>query len=370
MASLGISYLLSDDSDDPKPEFIPETQPNPIPDSPTIPTPTVPSTNQIPLPPLDQTYETSDKGKDAINDFIRPYGYTVTSRRSITRKGVKKTVYLRCDRGFKPPSEDRSPPKKRPNTTTMANECPLAITLRLDRISGRWRLTVENNSHNHEPSPPSTHPAQRALELKHKQTQVDNALNLGRSTRQVLIELYEDDPDTALKPRDLYNKRWKLNQMFLAGRTPIQALLEELPKDGIWIFRYELDDQDHVTALFCMHKTSVSMLQRHPWVISIDSTYKTNCYGLPLLDIVGFAPTGQSFHIGFAFMRDELKETYEVMLHCLAGVYEAIEINPPYPRTILTDKEKALYNSIEIVFPDTKHMICLWHINQNLMKVR
>ena len=54
------------------------------------------------------------------------------------------------------------------------------------------------------------------------------------------------------------------------------------------------------------------MLQKNPWVISIDCTYKTNRYGLPLLDIVGFAATGSTFHLGFAFMRDEKDDLYEV----------------------------------------------------------
>ncbi|KAJ5118142.1 uncharacterized protein N7515_010365 [Penicillium bovifimosum] len=63
----------------------------------------------------------------------------------------------------------------------------------------------DNLSHNHEPSPPSTHPVQRALELQHEKSQADKAINLVLTTRQVLIELPDEDPDTALTSRDLYN---------------------------------------------------------------------------------------------------------------------------------------------------------------------
>jgi hypothetical protein len=86
----------------------------------------------------------------------------------------------------------------------------------------------------------------------------------------------------------------------------------ELPKNGEWIFKCEIDDDNHVSALFCMHKTSVAMLKLNPWVISLDCTYKTSRYRLPLLDIFDFASTGQIFHLGFAFMRDEKQDTYEV----------------------------------------------------------
>jgi hypothetical protein len=99
------------------------------------------------------------------------------------------------------------------------------------------------------------------------------------------------------------------------------------------------------------------MLKQHYWVISMDFTYKTNRYSMPLLNIVGFASIGQIFYISFAFMCDEQEETYEVMLICLAEVYNSLDLT--YPQTILTDKERALYNAIKTIFPDTNHMICI-----------
>lgn len=50
------------------------------------------------------------------------------------------------------------------------------IVLRLDLQSGIWHTIVSNSTYNHEPSPPSTHPAQRALELIYKKDEVENAL--------------------------------------------------------------------------------------------------------------------------------------------------------------------------------------------------
>lgn len=97
------------------------------------------------------------------------------------------------------------------------------------------------------------------------------------------------------------------------------------------------------------------MLKINPWVISIDYTYKTNRFGLPLLDIVGFAATGSSFFIGFAFLRDEKDDTYEVVLSCLADVYHSLGLE--LPRTILTNKEDALINTIKAVLPSIKNMI-------------
>lgn len=153
---------------------------------------------------------------------------------------------------------------------------------------------------------------------------------------------------------------------FLAGRKSAQALLIELPKNGDWIIKHELDDHGHITVIFSMHRACIRMLSMHPWVISMVCTYKTNLYGLALLDIVGLASTGRTYFLAFAFIRDEKQDTYEIVLRCLAEAYDSLSLQ--YPRTILTDKERALINAIKVVFPDTKTISCIWHIEMNLLK--
>lgn len=116
--------------------------------------------------------------------------------------------------------------------------------LRKDLQTGLWRLTIEDSKpqHNHQPSPASTDYAQRNIERECKRDETENELRQGRTTRQILAELREADSDSIPTSRGIYNWRRKVGEMILAGRTPLQALLIELPKDGSWIFRYELDD--------------------------------------------------------------------------------------------------------------------------------
>ncbi|KAJ5117506.1 hypothetical protein N7448_011138 [Penicillium atrosanguineum] len=290
-----------------------------------------PPPSTFPLPSLQPKYDTSELAFIAVNTFAKPYGYALTRKRSkTTKKGVMKTVRLGCDRGRRYIGHTRE--ERIRKTSTLANQCPFSMSVRLDLQSDTWYLTVEDETHNHLPSPGITHPVHRRLEY----------------------------------PRDIYNIRGRLIREYLNGRTPIQALMEELPKGGNWIFKYEVDEQHHITALFCMHRTSLAMLKHHPWVISMDCTYKTNRFGLPMLDIVGFTPTGATFHVALAFIQDEKQETYTVILRCLAEAYDSLGL--AYPRTILTDKEKALINAIRQVFRLTNIMVCLWHINMNIMK--
>jgi hypothetical protein len=77
-------------------------------------------------------------------------------------------MYICCDRGrparARPEAEGATLERKR-QTTTLSNNCPFAMAIRLNLETDRWSLTVENASHNHAPSPLSTHPIQRSLEL-------------------------------------------------------------------------------------------------------------------------------------------------------------------------------------------------------------
>ncbi|KAH1127990.1 hypothetical protein GYH30_016532 [Glycine max] len=63
------------------------------------------------------------------------------------------------------------------------------------------------------------------------------------------------------------------------------------------------------------------------------TSYKTNRYRLPLLDIVGVTPTEMTFSAGFAY---------------------------------LEDKDLALMNAVKVVFPECKNLLCRFHIDKNV----
>ncbi|KAJ5120389.1 uncharacterized protein N7515_009777 [Penicillium bovifimosum] len=76
----------------------------------------------------------------------------------------------------------------------------------------------------------------------------------------------------------------------------------------------------------------------------MDCTYKTNRYHFPLLDIIGESSVGKSFYVGLAFIANEREPAYTQVLRWLQGLLDQQQI--PYPKTIMTDKEKALRNEV------------------------
>lgn len=98
----------------------------------------------------------------------------------------------------------------------------------------------------------------------------------------------------------------------------------------------------------------------------MDCTYKTNKYKMPLLDIVGVTAMNTTYFVGFAFVSDEQQSSYEFVLRCLEAVCHRIGVH--VPETIISDKDTGLLNALGVVLPATNSMICVWHINRDILK--
>jgi MULE transposase domain len=80
---------------------------------------------------------------------------------------------------------------------------------------------------------------------------------------------------------------------------------------------------------------------------------------MPLFNIIGFTSTYKTFNVGFVFMSNELECNYCWALREFKKITE--------PKIISTDRELALMNAIGIVFPNTVNLLCIWHINKNIL---
>ncbi|XP_074313512.1 uncharacterized protein LOC141648686 [Silene latifolia] len=68
------------------------------------------------------------------------------------------------------------------------------------------------------------------------------------------------------------------------------------------------------------HPEAVKMFRSYYYVVLIDSTYKTNEYRLPLVEMVGVTPVGKSFVIAYALVTHESEEKYLWVLRKLKAL--------------------------------------------------
>jgi len=107
------------------------------------------------------------------------------------------------------------------------------------------------------------------------------------------------------------------------------------------------------------------MFKQHPDVLLLDSTYKTNRFNMPLLNICGITGGNKVFQARLVFLSRETESDYNWAMSCLQKVMHNHKI--PQPLSIVTDRELALIKCLETWFPESRHLLCRWHVNMNVL---
>jgi zinc finger SWIM domain-containing protein 3 len=98
-------------------------------------------------------------------------------------------------------------------------------------------------------------------------------------------------------------------------------------------------------------------------VISFDTTFGTNREIRPLVVFVGFNHFKETVVFGAALMYDERSESFQRLFETFLKAH-----GQKHPKTIYTDQDMAMKNAISIVFCNTWHALCTFHIMQNVVK--
>ncbi|KAL0225495.1 hypothetical protein RCL1_003407 [Eukaryota sp. TZLM3-RCL] len=169
-------------------------------------------------------------------------------------------------------------------------------------------------------------------------------------------------PSCLVLNTDLYNIATRLKQSN-GTHTSVDALTSFLSTNGfVFSIFPEVPTQDNanIQRLFFTTPDLIELTQRHSKCLLMDSTYKTNKYGMPLLVTVGETGTGDTFFSSFCFLSNESVDDYT---WALANYQSIMQIEP---EAIVTDRELALLNAVATIYPRTKQMLCVWHIERNI----
>ncbi|RPA72492.1 hypothetical protein BJ508DRAFT_199796, partial [Ascobolus immersus RN42] len=95
---------------------------------------------------------------------------------------------------------------------------------------GIWRLTVSNPDHNHRPfAHPGAEPRHRRL-TEDERIHVQSQETAGLQPRQILQSLRQFNPESLAVSRTIYEATQSIRKEELHGRSPIEALLDDLHK--------------------------------------------------------------------------------------------------------------------------------------------
>ncbi|KAK9691304.1 hypothetical protein RND81_09G188400 [Saponaria officinalis] len=243
-----------------------------------------------------------------------------------------KVVYIGCDRtnGNRCRMKDPAKPLRK-NTASKKCLCTFRLKIK-EECAGVIVVQPITGRHNHRLIVyRDGHTGQAALDDEQKEYVLNQAgaqVKPGK-IRLVLHVHSSNKPQPGI--RQIYNLTSKFRAEERAGRNRAQQMF---------------------------YLAAVNLFRAYPSLVGIDSTYKTNLYGMPLVELIGVTPVGKIFTIAYALVETETTEGYTWVLEKLRSLLS----NNVVPNAIVTDRDKGLIAAIPIVFPDTYHLLCTFHI--------
>ncbi len=309
-------------------------------------------------PPPPGIFGTRAELEQTARDWAANNGYAI-----VVRSSEQNRVVLKCDRGgaYRNRRNLAESDRRRKTGSTLTN-CPFRAVGKMVAALNAWQLSVSVPEHNHEASiSRAAHASLRRLNEEASRQLVSlTASHVVPRTIEAILR--QSDQGEAIIRKDIYNARQRIRNIALNGRTPIQALVQQLRvEDFHWNLR--TDAEGHVTHLFFAYRESLQLYQSFPEVLLIDCTYKTNRYHMPLCCMVGITGMNTSFIIAFAFLKREAEDDYNWVLSELSASVEGFI----QPGVAVTDRDLAQLNALTHVFPNSKHLLCRWHIRKNVI---
>ena len=113
----------------------------------------------------------------------------------------------------------------------------------------------------------------------------------------------------------------------------------------------DMDDDGRLRNVFWADARSRAAYKYFGDVVTFDTTYLTNRYGMPFAPFVGVNHHGQSILLGAGLISSEDTETFtwlfNTWLTCMDG--EA-------PNTIITNRDRDMIKAMSHVFPRNQHI--------------
>ncbi|KAI5652698.1 hypothetical protein M9H77_29885 [Catharanthus roseus] len=167
----------------------------------------------------------------------------------------------------------------------------------------------------------------------------------------------------------------------MQGRNRVEEVLCLSAIRDYAVFYRNREDSNMLSDIVVAHPISIEMLRTWPYVLIMDTTYKTNKYNMPLLEMVGMTPTGKNFTVASAFMRNEQATTiYDapknkcghylrtshglscacelitrfdhvlpIQLHDIDAFWQTLEISGPYPSARQQDMDSEMRSLTDLL---------------------
>ncbi|CAD6226740.1 unnamed protein product [Miscanthus lutarioriparius] len=147
------------------------------------------------------------------------------------------------------------------------------------------------------------------------------------------------------------------------AQTVISYQIECRRRDPDFFFDYKTNQKGHLKGLLWCDSQCWLDYVAFGDVIVFDSTYKMNRYNLPLDPFVGVNHHGSIVLFACGIISQKTIESYVWILSTFSGA-----MVQKHPVSVIIDGDLAVQRTIELVWPNSSHRVCIWHIEQNIVR--
>nr|GEZ47479.1 hypothetical protein [Tanacetum cinerariifolium] len=155
-------------------------------------------------------------------------------------------------------------------------------------------------------------------------------------------------------PNDYRNFKRAVN-LFIGDRDA-QMIVDKMINWKLHVPEFSFEHHvlhDELVGMFWVDDTMKCNYAVFSDVVSFDATFRTKKYDFVFVPFTGIDHNQKCVTFGAALLFDETKDSYCWMLKAFLKVHQK------QPTLALTDQDAALRNVVVIMFPDSKHRLCL-----------
>ncbi|PNT61018.1 hypothetical protein BRADI_5g09126v3, partial [Brachypodium distachyon] len=319
---------------------------------------------------VERTFGSEDDGFEFYNSYALEKGFSVrksyvewdeANEEIILRKFVCSRKGSREEKHMK--REDR---KRRPRNLTRVG-CRAKLVVARVKETGCWFVKDFIDEHTHPLAPRDLAcllRSHRKISDEQKADIVEMEISELRKHKimDILVMQYGGYDEVGCTTRDIYNFCHLYKQETVAAgdaQTVIRDMMARQEIDSNFFFKYLVDGEGHLKGFFWADSQSRLDYEVFGNVVVFDSTYRTNKYNLPF---VGLNHHRNTVVFGCGIISHETSKSYEWMLRTFSAA-----MAQKHPISVITDGDLAMQRAIKVIWPDTIHRLCVWHIQQNIL---
>uniref|UniRef100_A0A7N0TUD7 Protein FAR1-RELATED SEQUENCE n=2 Tax=Kalanchoe fedtschenkoi TaxID=63787 RepID=A0A7N0TUD7_KALFE len=303
-------------------------------------------------------FESHEDAYSYYKEYAKLVGFgtaKLSSRRSRASKEFIDAKFSCIRYGNKQQSDDAINPRPSPKIG-----CKASMHVKR-RQTGKWYIYNFVKDHNHELLPEQAHffRSHRNVDSIKNDLRIRKRKILAAGSKQ--FSAYQNVDFLEGYIRNQHDKGQILSLESGDSQMLLEFCMYMQDKNPKFFYAMDFNEEHRLRNVFWVSSKGVDDYNYFSDVVSVDTTYVTAKYKIPLVIIMGVNNHIQPTLLGCGLIADETLYTFVWLLQTWL-----ISMGGRAPRVILTDQNSALKQAVAAVLPESRHCFALWNVLEKI----